>query len=639
MPYARRIFIALFIGSGWPIWSAADKPGPCPSAADLFGSSDVTALSGNGGLTVGVNPFGRVSLCKWPSPGYSNQVRYRTRAVELVDGSTGGGAGPTPLTGDGLMWGVRVGGRTLWLRGGPWKTRQEYARVDSAAIRTYAECTAPPLAVMQEIFVHAAQDLLASRIEVRGAKEAPALYWYANFSPCTRVLPEIPLTDWLCDTLNDFAVFTPDEGKTLHHFRPRNPGARQWAAAEDFAAAPSNAAEFAFEDGVWIAAASPNDVAGFQCGLDNAASSALAQAEAGSLDGQPAAAGQCHSIMELAPQREADVYTASVFIAFAENKTQAEEILRDALAQGYDALREETEAHWKTRLASARLPSAAGSEVLASCRRDLLTLIQCMDRDTGAIVRSPVVQPPYALDWPWAGAWITLALDTAGYHDLAGAHALFYTTVSRNEGKPGKPYGSLPAAAYANGAEGLPHLVLDTEATAWALASYWRHAGYLEEPRQLNFLSKTWDAARRGGDFLVNWVDSRNREPLHSFDVEAWCDRRSTRLLLTHFMGIDSAIKIAEALAQELPPAWSRYKTDLEIRIRLRIAEGQLAPLSATRSNTAGEILAAKAITQKSLPGYYNDRLPPLGAPPPFPDALHAALHFIAAAEIYAQPR
>jgi len=560
-------------------------------------------------------------------------VRYRTRSADLPE------LGVDP--GNGLMWGVRVRGRTLWLRGAPWKTRQEYAREDSTVIRTYAECADPPLTVTQEIFVDSARDVLLSRIQVRGAEETPAIYWFANFSPCTRVLPELPLADWVLDGINDFAVFTPDNGKTIHHFRPRDPGAREWSEAENLAAGIAAGAEVPpFEDGVWIATTSPNEVAAFQCGLDGDANSGLVQAEAGTLEGKPGAVGQCHSVVALSPRLDSGTYTAAVFIAFGKNKAQAEEVLGYATERGYDALIEETEAAWKKRIEAARLPSAAKPELLASCRRDLLTIIQCMDRDTGAVVRSPVVQPPFALDWLWAGVWITLALDEAGYPDLAEAHTLFYSGVSRKEGKRAMPFGSFPAASYANGEEGVPHLVLDTDAVAWVLASFWRHAGYLEDPARLNYMNKVWDTVSRGGDFLANWVDGRNREPLHSFDLQTLCDRRSAALLLTHFMGIDSAIKIADTLAQEVPTAWRKYKTDLEIRIRLRIAEGLLKPSSATRSRTADEILSGSALLRKALPGPYNDLLPAIGAAPsPFPDALQAALNFVAASEIYAQPR
>ena len=528
----------------------------------LCGPADVSAMTGNGALTVGANRFGRVSVCRWPSPSYCNQVRYRTRSVDLPS------LGVEP--GCGLMWGVRVNGETQWLDSAPTEPVQRYAGGETTVIETVLPLAESDATATQELFVHPVKDILVARIEVRGLTQRPEVCWFANFSPCTRVLPELPIGDWLLNFCNDFAVFSPDRGRTIHHFRPRQPGASAWAEALELGAraAPTGRHPL-FEDGVWIVYASGQDVAGFQCGREDDASSAFVQAGVGRLAGFPAACGQCDSAMALVPSPEGDVYTATVLTAFGSNQDETTAALDYAMERGYAVLLRETEEYWRERLAPAILPACNDPAVVARSRRDLLTIIQCMDRNTGAIVRSPTPQPPLVLDWPRHGAWITWALDLAGRRDLAEKHTLFYCEAVRAKGKRAKPYGSVPAALYANHVEGLPHVIVEADAAAWVLGSFWRHACFLNGPPRRAYLNKVWDAAGRAADFLAGWTDGRTREPLHSFNPLHCRDMKSAGLLLTTYMGLDSALRIARALGRKEPPEWLRRRTELGVLILL----------------------------------------------------------------------
>ena len=63
----------------------------------VFGSADVQSCSGNGGLTVCANDYGRVTVCRWPSPSYFGQLRYRTHASAAAElGSKIGQVEKTP---------------------------------------------------------------------------------------------------------------------------------------------------------------------------------------------------------------------------------------------------------------------------------------------------------------------------------------------------------------------------------------------------------------------------------------------------------------------------------------------------------------------------------------------------------------
>jgi hypothetical protein len=637
----------------------------CSVIDSWFGPADVRSLTGNGALTVGVNPCGRVSLCRWPGPGYSNRVSFRTRSVDL------------PMLGvdpwHGLMWGLSFQDKTWWISGDPWKTVQRYLGDNSTAIETVATLSDPPVTATQTLFVHPARDLLVARLTLRGFHGPPLLFWFANFSPGTRLIPEWPVGDWAFDWRNDFAVFTPDSGTTICHFRPRNSGAREWAEAERLAAGRASIAEWSlFGEGVWISYTTPNRIAGFQCGTDPDASSAFRQAEAGQLTGQTAAVGQCNSALAILPDADADGYAATVLVAFGRDWADTQQTLTYAADRTYAALLEETHAHWGRWLAPAFLPNSDDPRLSAACKRDLLVLAQCMDRNTGAIVRSPVAHPPLALDWPRHGAWIMLALDMAGYHDLAETHTLFYCDAVRKEARRGKPLGSLPAALYPDRTEAVPHLVMEADSVAWMLGAFWRHATLLDVAKRRHYLDAIWDATRLAADFLVNWTDGRNREPQFSFDPRLCRDAQSPDLLLTTYMGVDSALRIAEASGKNSPDAWAQRKRDLEALIRFHCVDTNAqwtsdamlsywheefgetklpawdAPLERRLAAAKQESAADRTETVCDAALIWHgkpDKLQPIAPlldPDPgsrFPDALEAARHFIAASLLYARPR
>lgn len=653
----------LLLCACWLISSGAVAGAQFPPAEEVFAARETSAVSGNGALTVCVNRFGQVTVCRWPSPSYYNQVR-----VEMGSGEAGRG----------LMWAIRTEAGTSWLGGEPWRTTQNYTSDESTVVETVCSLPDSPLTATQYVFVHPLRDILVARFEIRGLEKRPEVYWFANFSPCTRLMPELPVADWALDACNDFAVFTPDNGKTVYHFRPRKPGSSDWEKAESLAARRALGAEWtSFEEGVWIAYSSPERVSGFQCGTDDDVASAFVQAGSGLLGGSSVAVGQCNSAISIVPVQQEDTYVANVMISLGKSRTEADANLDYASERGYEVLREEAEQHWKNRLRSAVLPATDDPVIQTRCKRNLLTIIQCTDRDTGAIVRSPVVRPPLALDWPRHGAWITLALDLAGYRELAEKHTLFYTKAVRAKGERGKPFGSMPGALYANHVEGLPHLMLEADAVAWMLASFWRHASFLEGQERRAYLTKVRDAVDGSVEFLVGWADGRTREPLHSFDPYSWKDARSPKLLLTTYMGVDSALRITDALGQARPQEWSRRKRELAALIRFHCVDetgawklGDIAPfwqeeIAETELPPWDDVIERRLVSLEELDGFARARLfcdaamtwhgrpekleslalflrsAPAGNSPTrhdafIPDALKAALEFVAASIIYA---
>ncbi|MDQ1255626.1 MAG: hypothetical protein QG656_218, partial [Candidatus Hydrogenedentes bacterium] len=305
----------------------------------------------------------------------------------------------------------------------------------------------------------------------------------------------------------------------------------------------------------WIGYAS-DTVAGFQCGVENTASCAYAQACRGQLDGNTVAVGSCNSVVTPVMALVDGAWTATVVAAFSASRPAVDEALNTAREAGPAALFGETAAYWRDTLAG--MPTVKDESLNRLARQCVATVLQCMDRNRGAIA-----QPPVSLDEPRDGFWLTLALDMAGFRDRAEAHTLFYGSVARREAALGMPLGSVPAASAADCLEGLPHVALNTDAAAWILGSFRQHAAFLDGDARKLYVSRVRETVQALGDFLVRWTDGQTGAPLASFDTGLLRDAQSIEKLMTALMGVGGAIALAEEAGQPVPPRWRQRNREM----------------------------------------------------------------------------
>lgn len=604
---------------------------------DLFGESPVAAVTGNGGLTVGVDDMGRVVSCRWPSPGYHDQISY-----------SAGGAARAGASGQGLLWGIAAGGRFHWMtQEEGWRAQRTFAPNGAPVIRI--ECTIAELGLraVQTVFVHAETDVLVWRIAVSGVSEAPALCFFADLTPCTRLIPEAPIADWALDGLNDFAAFVEPDGQRVCHFRPRQPGAREWERARAIVAGTLPHVQWnRFPEGVWAMYGSANRVRSVAC-FDPAAApkaesllSGVAMPNAGR-----ACAGQCASMLWIEPENVAGSWQGAVFLTFGKNHDDAANTLTSALQAGGSQLEEQTSARWSTRLDSATMAPGTHPTAARQLRYALASLFIAIDRGTGAIVRAPITQAPHALDWPRHGVWTTLALDLAGYHAEAERHLRFYLDALRDGARAGAPAGSLPVALYANGVEALPELLLERDAAAWLLGGLWRHGAMLEPAPQRAFFESVARKAETAALFLATWSLDPDGRVLPSYQPPLSRDGASTESLMLAYAGLESAARIAEAIEKGLAPPVRDALQEVQSAIQLQfyaldapwnwppglaywmdaiVPEGHWLRKPLHLGDTTWIPLSGEA--SRSLVGFTDE-----DAVFPNPDALAAALEIIAA--------
>jgi len=515
----------------------------------------VYSISGNGGLTAGFDETGRLVSCRYPSPGHQGQLYWRD------------GAGEEEHAG-GAQWAVRAGDALHFLSNAA-DAAQVYPQPRSTIVETVS--TLPGnLRCVQTAFVHPVRDVLVLRLQVEGAA-VDAFAWYQHWAPATRRLP-LPAADVLLSPWNGFAVFADAEAGAVTHFRPEAPSSVDWERARELRDGAGSLPDWRrFGQGVWIQTRAANSLAGWDLGPAHTPESAwesLRDAETPA--NPPASVGLSDSALWLAPTPTPTGQEATVFIGFGVGYEEAAATAAHAKDQGFDQLLLETRAYWVEWLEQVSFsePEAPGM----SRERALLTMAQATDRASGAIVSAPISWPPLALAVPSNAAFLTLALDRSGMHALAGANLGFYLSSMQREGdRKGVPAGAVPSALHADGLPAAPSFFVETNATAWLLSAVWLHTRQLDEQARVEKLDRFWDSVQSAGDFLAAWVHPSSGDVLPAFQPHVLRDAVTPEGRLLAWLGLRSALALAETAGREPGPAWEAQLRELETRLRFEV--------------------------------------------------------------------
>lgn len=528
---------------------------------EMYGPHDLAMVSGMGGLTVGVNARGRVSVCSWPSPGFNTQVSYRTYSRDEPM------LGVEP--GDGLLWGIRFDGELVWMNDPRWIVQQNYAAPSNTIMITQARWPDSRIVVTQRVSVVHNADAFVSEIAVNGLPTQPEFYWYANFTPSTRHVPEIPGAYRTFDGLDDFAAFTDRRNGRVVHFRPRAPGREDWAFARGIMESEDRHGYWpSFRNGTWIVYQAGEGIRSAFCGSGSVSPSEAVGHLVDSRDGESSATGQCYSAVKVAPRKDGRRFVASIAVAFADNFEESTEILDTVMSSGTAALLRATAQFQDGLLTHATYPAADDPRIKTYLRRAVLTLRTATDLASGATVRSPADQPPLARDWPKHGAWMVYALDLSGSPVLAQRHLDFYLDAVRTRYARGKPIGSIASSLYTDGVEASPHLIVDDGAVAWLLWALNLHGDFLTGARRSSYFKSIWEGTELCADFLAGWKDRRRGAPLWAPDPITFRDNETRERLFAAKLGMDGALAIAKTIGHEAPRAWFDRQRQIDDLVR-----------------------------------------------------------------------
>ena len=258
---------------------------------------------------------------------------------------------------------------------------------------------------------------------------------------------------------------------------------------------------------------------------------ALADLVDGQLSGSRLAACQTNAALATPLVFAGDTAEGAALFAFGKTVADARTTLASGTAISAAARQAASEKAAHDALASVKLPDASlGDRVVAVAQRALVNVYVARDRGTGAIVASVTHQPPYFLDWPRDGSFISHALDLAGLLPWVTQRGQWYSGLQRRTAAPRDPILSgqapddpdtgdvgYPAFAwemnyYADGTVG-GDIRFEIDNTALHLWAMTVHAASLQGAERDAFIASVWPNLKDALHLLVRWRDATTNLP------------------------------------------------------------------------------------------------------------------------------
>lgn len=503
------------------------------------GGTNAAAALGNGGLSVEISPWAELTVMRWPSPLYKDQLRYytlpgtETRPVRMDRDA------PSPdwrryghpqdaCPGLGSRGGILLAGNTtVWIGDPSWTTSRGFEPEDATVLVTRLD--RPDATVAVSDYVMPDRDLLVRSFKITGP--AKRFLYRATFAP--QIPTPRETTDFDPDSAGFAAAYLAAD-QVIVNFQPRgkNPPALTAATAS------ASALDAAYPEGgafvAWgflepgSAGLEPGATRNFQVGADRCLRKVVADAPAGGYDdaadgrlsGNAFFSGPVNAA--LAIDLAGDKSAVTVLIAAADTAEKAVALIRAARAVGEPALRSKAVAYWQERSRRVRLPEAADPVTRRVIRRSVLNVLIGQDRQAGAIVASVSRQPPYHFDYPRDSAFFDLLLDLAGFADEVTLHHSFLERTQYrqtlgfspvwmvNYRSPlFNPAGNWPQKISADGSSPTSFLInpCEIDETALTVWNFWRHERVLAEAARPEYIAKIKDSFARSADSLLDWVD------------------------------------------------------------------------------------------------------------------------------------
>ena len=560
----RRAVVALvavlLTTAGLPGLAPAQTATECNDVGtgpEAGGPTDITATTGNRRLSAAVNDEGSVTVLRWPSPSYYDQIKYRTTDRS----SPHMGSLPNEGAFIGLAW--RGPGSAEWdfawmrnvFQDDSWNVRQRYPDTDSDEILTRYTNDSVGLRVAMRDVVAPDRNALIRRITVARTATSDVrrarLFSFANFNPVFSKSRQSPTQDWCAEERNDS-------------------GAAYSEAADAVVAERSGIDESTGEaSSVALAMGFAGRSSQHQVGQDTyeapgAGMSAYDDAQDGSLSGAPLATGQADGALaldlDLASARSA---RAAAIITAAPTEDRALRSLDAVRRLGPSAVARSKASWWKSWLRGALLPKEAPRPVRELATRALISIRQAAD-PRGLIVSSISTQPTMSLDWVRDGAYINRALHSAGHPEMVEKHNLRYaelqaTTASKPPGGEATPPGNWSQNFYADGVVGGP-VPYEVDVTGLGLWTLWDH--YVRTGDE-TYLLRVYEAIQRGAQYLSDVC----RDPATGLQCAAPEGNdpnpaQSLRGAQAVWLGLDSAARAAEVKATLQPSARSTARAN-----------------------------------------------------------------------------
>ena len=572
---SRRILplflISTLLGLSSPTPARAQTTSECfngqEETPEGYGPTDISAVSGNGRASVGLNPAGTVTVFKWPSPSYYDQIKYRTtdRSEPLMGALPNEGAflGIAHRRSSSGPWSFS------WLRS--WPASQRFADADNDTVVTTFRKPTIGLSVKVADVVRSDLDALYRHVKVtrtpRSSVRFVRVISFANFNPVFSKTAQSPTDDWCSEEDNDSGgAYIAAHDAILHERSGTD------ASTGD-------------QSSVAMAMGFVGSSNGHQVGLDSYAgngtdTSAYDDAADGKLSGDNEAGGQADAALadDISLKTRTTGATTAIIVASPVRRT-ALRTLGQARSMPTSTVTARKNRWWREWLRTADLPKAAPPVVTRLAKRSLITLRQAVDARTKMVVASISTQPPYGLDWIREGAYMNRALEHAGHPEIVAAHDIRYGQLQAKAGNPPRGGAVIPAGNwaqnyYADGVVGGP-IPYEIDETGYGIWTLWDHYAQTKD-RDYLLLAPVYESIQRAAHYLTDPAPLGCTDPTNDLQCNAnEGDQETMSQTLVGaqavWLGLDSAVRAARVRgseeAIENADAWATRRDELGVAI------------------------------------------------------------------------
>ncbi|NQS75046.1 MAG: hypothetical protein HQP61_01190 [Peptococcaceae bacterium] len=360
-------------------------------------------------------------------------------------------------------------------------------------------------------------------------------------------------------TQSDFVL--PDNDILVRHYQFKNEGKKseqitffiycsftiEGSAIQDGAYIDfSNNSLVFFRRNVYLALAGAGyPLAGYQCGRRGTGSDPFQDASKGFLQG--AGDNILHSAGSLAwDLGELDPGNSKAFtlyLAAGQNEDQVRSLLAAAGAKNGEQWLEKTKQFWQGWLEPSL--NLIGEEEQSPFSRSLLTIRLLTNKETGASIAAPELDPYYTASggygycWPRDSVFITAAQDEAGYHDPARQFYNFAASVQDRDGSWHQRYFTDGALAPFWGKQ-----IDEVGSVLWGYGHHFHLTG------DQGFANSIWPSLEAGADYLTANIQE-NGLPIASFDPWEDLYGQATYSAAAAFAGLKAAADLAHSLGKK----------------------------------------------------------------------------------------
>lgn len=352
----------------------------------------------------------------------------------------------------------------------------------------------------------------------------------------------------------------------------------------------------------------------FEYSVGTADMHTIKDAEDGILEKNPIAQGQVDSIMSVKLDIKANSEECFYYwICCGEDFEEASKLNTFIIKKTPQALMEETEMCWLGLANKSKIDFAdLDEEIIDEFKRSILIIRTHIDNHGAIIAGSDSDNLQFNRDtynyvWPRDSALIAMALQKAGYSELAEKFYIFCKDAISDFGcffHKYNPDGSLGSSWHPWVKDKKPQLPIQEDETALVIYALW---DYYARTKEKEFIKKLYKPlVIKAADFMVNYIDKNTGIPKPSYDL--WEERHGIFAFTcsTVYAGLKCASKFAELFddkekaeiysktAESLKQAMIDYLFDKDTRRFLR------------RINFDGNNLIKDFIIDSSLYGIFE---------------------------------